>query len=671
MHFKKRLYNLLKRIIRYPYKERIYALMWKVAHLPFIKLFAYFFVEVLGGYKIYKKLKRSYGKGTVFYICPHHGTGDIYNIGLYFHSYLKKNDIKKYEFLFRGKSEQKVGRLFDIHGDTILSDRDTLRLLRFTRFAYPYAADIVQLHHYPLPDEANEHFANLEGIYEGLSFSTMFKKVVMNLSDEIEPMQPHFCVEKNIEDIFEEKGLKKGKTVILAPYSSSAQVINMDIWEDIAEKLCKAGYAVATNCILGKERPISGTTELAFEYKYAKTYLEYAGFFVGARSGLCDIISSTNCRKIVLTPFWSPTLAWLGSAGKTMRFYGMWPNYKHTDTIEVEYNYDSSVQIPDKVFDLIYSPEISEYEIHLQSDLLPKFNDKVAIALSFDEYFSPYASVTIQSIVELSNSANTYDIILLNDGISPRTKKMLESSFEGLDNFSVRFVDCKSVFADKAYHVERGYRSVIYNRLVLPSILRNFEKIIYLDADIIMNSDIAELYSLQMGQNLIAAVRDLPMIAWASDPQNPEYDNIVNKLKLTVPTNYINSGVLIFNVNRFNEELPFEFITTYIENHLLRWMDQDVFNKLCDTKILLLSQKYNVLTSLRDDESIIRSSNESQLIYSYKEAMGDPKILHFISCSFLNIDNPPRWYEKYWRIAKKSPYYELLQLRALMALRKV
>lgn len=341
-----------------------YGVLKRLGNLPYIKTSAFFAVGVLAGYRIYGSLRKNYGEDVCFLICPHPGTGDIYNIGLYFTAFLKKSGIKYYTFLYRGESERQVGRLFGIQGDTILTERETVRLTRFVRFIGPQYINLVQLHHYPLPVYANAGLANFEG-YKGITFTQMFRDVAMGLGGDTTPAQPRFSNMTGIDEIFDEKCLLPGKTVVLAPYSSSAQVIPWGIWKALAEKLKKAGYTVATNCVPGKETPVAGTVELGFEYRHAKDFLEYAGFFVGARSGFCDVISSISCKKIVLTPFWSASLPWLGGPGKTMCFYGMWPNYGRRDTAEIEYDRGSMELIPDKVIELLDQPGKWKHEIRV------------------------------------------------------------------------------------------------------------------------------------------------------------------------------------------------------------------------------------------------------------------------------------------------------------------
>lgn len=666
LRLKERLHRFRQRL---RLKERFHSTLWRIGHLPFIKLFSFFFVEVLGGYKVYRKLRKQYGNDTLLLICPHTGTGDIYNIGLYFQTYLQTNGIDQYTFLFRGRSEQKVGKLFGIQGDSILSDRDNMRLMRFAHFIQPKNIGLRQLHHYPFPSVQNGRLENFEEYYKNIAFTHLFRDVALGLGPDTDPVLPHFSNTPEAAKFFAKNGLKPGKTVVLAPYSTSAQVVPLEIWEELAAQLKELGYTVATNCAAKKERPIAGTIGLEFEYQYAKAYLELAGYFVGVRSGLCDVISSIDCKKIVLTPYWSPDLLWKGSAGKTMRFYGMYHNYGRHDTVEIEYDFDSIPMISAEVVRLLLQLKFESNEVKLRQSLSPRFDDKIAIVLSFDEFFAPYASVTLQSIIEFSSPNSTYDIILLNNGMDSRTKKMLLEPFGGRKNFSVRFVDCRAFFAGRNLHVERGYTPVTYNRLSLATILSDFEKIIYLDSDIIMNSDIARLYSYELGDNLIAGVRDLPMIAWGSVKSNPEHENIYEILELSDPMAYINAGMLICNVEKFNKELPFSYIIDYVSSRRLRWMDQDAFNKLCDGKILLLPQEFNVITSGRDDAEIIRNSECPELIFEYRRALENPKVLHFIGCSFLYIDNPTHWFQKYWEIARKTPYYELLQMRANIRVR--
>lgn len=633
----------------------------KVKKYPVIGFLIYYWKDIKGGYKIYNSLVHKYNSKTRFFICPHTGTGDIYAVGRYFHAYLSQNNITQYTFLFRGNSERKIGRLYGIEGDTILSTEDTWKLMAFCQFLGYKKINITQMHHYPYMSQSHIHLDHLEG-FRGITFDDMFKYVAMGLERHVHPVLPKFEKDIRLNQIFKEKNLVPGNTVVLAPYSASIRYVPFRIWEDLAEYLLLKGYSVVTNCGTEREKPIAGTVALRFGYEVAVSYLEHAGYFIGIRSGICDIISSAKCKKIILYPFWDDSLMWKGVAGKTLCFFGLNRNHFSEDSIEIEFDNNSMSLIVPEIKSILEQSRAEKKEIRLREKIKPAFEKKTAITVVFNEYFAPIASVNLQSVIDFSSQDTTYDIILLHDGLDERTKKMLRYPFRGLKNFSVRFIDFRYLLVNYSFHTERGYLPIIYGRLVAPHILSEFDRIIYLDSDLIMNCDVRELYEIDLKDNFIAGVRDLPMIAWGSIKDHEEYKNL-NRLRLSDKENYINSGVLVFNNRIFNQTFPVQFLLNYATSRKWRWMDQDVLNKLCDGKILLLPQEYNVLLSLRKDDEILRTSNLTELISEYKKAMEHPKILHYISCSFKYVTNPVSYYNEYWKLARKSPYYEMLLYR--------
>ena len=329
--------------------------MRKIGSSSLAGLIVYYLMEVCEGERYYKKLKKKYGDDTTILFCPHTGTGDIYNIGQYFEKYLHKKHLGNYIFLFMGKSEQKVGDLFGIHGSTELSRRNALRLVRFAQFIGTSNLDMIQMHHYPPAPQAHVHTDLLEG-YNGLTFHETYKYVTMEMDKEIMPDNPQFTEDTDVGKVFQRSGLVKGKTVIIAPYSTSANIISPSTWERIVEMLITEGFSVATNCASSKEVPIEGSVELRFSYQHTKSYLEYAGYFIGTRSGFCDVISSVKeCKIIVLTYIGSEGVAWLASPGKTMAFYGMQNNYGNDSILEIEFTDEADDQILQTLTDVFKS----------------------------------------------------------------------------------------------------------------------------------------------------------------------------------------------------------------------------------------------------------------------------------------------------------------------------
>lgn len=120
-------------------------------------------------------------------------------------------------------------------------------------------------------------------------------------------------------------------------------------------------------------------------------------------------------------------------------------------------------------------------------------------------------------------------------------------------------------------------------RLEMPDRLPELDKILYLDGDIIVHSDLTEFYSTDLGQNYIAAVKDPITLL------NPKY------VTLFPGDAYVNSGVMLMNLKLLREEGMVEKFFEAKSNPKDFWIyqDQDTINYCCANRILYLHPKYN------------------------------------------------------------------------------
>src|SRR5690606_1313781 len=106
-----------------------------------------------------------------------------------------------------------------------------------------------------------------------------------------------------------------------------------------------------------------------------------------------------------------------------------------------------------------------------------------------------------------------------------------------------------------------------YYRLLIPELIPLAQKVIYLDADIIMASSISEFQEFDLKDHALAAVAD-PIYQWKKD------------LGMKDTATYFNSGVMLINLNRWKEldisRKAFEFIQTYPDK--IRFVDQCALN---------------------------------------------------------------------------------------------
>lgn len=250
------------------------------------------------GKRIYENLIDKYGEVPVF-VCPYTGTGDIYLIGTFWEQYIEKNQIEDYVFLVLSKACEKVARLFKIKNVEIFEKKvESCYLIQYYMLR-PNKVNLkilndswAQIHTNPL-----EWFRG----YKGLNFTELFRDFVFGLPDTARPKHPVFDdMEQELQPLFEEYHLESGNTVVLSPYSNTLEDLPKEFWTSLADRLKEAGFKVCTNSNGDTEPAVEGTVPVFFPLDMAPQWIEKAGYFIGVRSGFCDVVSGAKAKKIVL-----------------------------------------------------------------------------------------------------------------------------------------------------------------------------------------------------------------------------------------------------------------------------------------------------------------------------------------------------------------------------------
>lgn len=266
-------------------------------------------------------------------------------------------------------------------------------------------------------------------------------------------------------------------------------------------------------------------------------------------------------------------------------------------------------------------------------------NKEIPIFFSTDDRYIPYLDVAILSLMENASPAYQYRIMVLNTGLSRDSiDKVLQRQRPG---FTIEFVDIsdeveriKSRLKD-VYH----FSVVTYYRLFIASLFPQYDKVIYLDCDLVVLGDISRLYHTELGDNILGAAPEAFV-------RNTEEFRLYARHALGLdPDDYVNAGVLLMNLAAFRankiEEKFMELITAY--DFDLLDPDQAYLNYLCRGKIHVLPNGWN------------------------KEPMplpceGDKNIVHYA------LYKKPWQYddvmdgEYFWHYAQRSPFYRQICL---------
>lgn len=296
--------------------------------------------RVRRGLGIFQGIQRKYGESTVV-MSPVRPNGDVYMMCSYLQAYIEKLKVGSAQNIVVtviGNSCESTAELFDINHIENLSKEESSDLAAYANFN----ADRIKV--------INPYFSHLELYnyvdgYKGIRFLDVIKHGLLGLkpADAISKPKHEHRVDI-VQQVFDEYGLEENNTVILAPYANSIPQIKRDIWEKIAKKLKSKNYVVCTNCGTKEERPIKGTKPVMFSFRDAVAVTEKAGYLVAYRSGFCEIIADSSCKKIVVYPDHNIGLINL------INFFGMdHEMYRQENLIQIEHSFSTSDELVEAI----------------------------------------------------------------------------------------------------------------------------------------------------------------------------------------------------------------------------------------------------------------------------------------------------------------------------------
>ena len=231
--------------------------------------------------------------------------------------------------------------------------------------------------------------------------------------------------------------------------------------------------------------------------------------------------------------------------------------------------------------------------------------------------------VSMTSIVE-NKKEDSYPKfhLMLSGSISDENKQRFEK-FEkiyGNQNCSVELIDMKDKFKD-------AYRSrweiAMYYRLLIPNLLSDCKKALYLDGDTISTKDLQDLYNIDISNYYTAGCIDFDTYLLRSG-----YEKILN---IPDRNQYINSGVLLLNLNdirKDNIEQKMIDLVPQAKDKKFRFPDQDIINSICYGKIKIIDPKYNAMTHQFNKYNFNLSKIKQQL-NDLQISYNDPTIIHY------------------------------------------
>ena len=237
------------------------------------------------------------------------------------------------------------------------------------------------------------------------------------------------------------------------------------------------------------------------------------------------------------------------------------------------------------------------------------------IVLSTDENYIVPTYVAVHSLLRNIDAKTDVDIFILSSGIKEEEKKY----FYELSN-KIHFVEVE--MKDLQLSINLPYISIAtYYRFLIPEILKDYDKCLYLDSDIVVKGDITPLFDIPMEDYLLLGVRNY----FSLEENFQFYKKRCMECNLDNLKHYVNAGVLVLNLKDIKEtDLHSKMIEDAIDN-FYPYNDQDVINKHCAERTKLISAKYNFMVPyLKNISATSKAINEDILQISQS-----PIIVHY------------------------------------------
>ncbi len=292
----------------------------------------------------------------------------------------------------------------------------------------------------------------------------------------------------------------------------------------------------------------------------------------------------------------------------------------------------------------------------------------VPVVFAADNNYVPQLTTTIYSAMKNASPDRYYDVTVLQRDIDWHNQQRMHDFFSRFTNMNLRFANVERLMSGYELSTNNEHISVeTYYRFLIQQALPFYDKVLYLDSDIIIPGDIAKLYDTDLGDNLLAAIHDIDFLGNLNVKHGKRMGYAKNTLRMKNPYDYFQAGVLVLNTKAMREQYTIKQWLTYASNTDYIYNDQDVLNICCEGKVTYLPWEWNVVHDCgrRVGNLFVQAPND---VYdAYMKSRSNPQIIHYAGYQKPWVDPDCDYAPVYWDYARDTPFYEALLKRVVKA----
>lgn len=278
----------------------------------------------------------------------------------------------------------------------------------------------------------------------------------------------------------------------------------------------------------------------------------------------------------------------------------------------------------------------------------------IAVAYATDENYLFYTSVSIVSLLENASKDIIYKVYVFVGDEFVDEEHILDSLQKQYSNLEIKVCRIDSKKVGEVYINNQHLTKAAYYRLLMTDYVEE-EKCIYLDSDTLVMGDIEALWNVEMDEYYLAGCRDI-WIDWMTEEEKE-----LRRKRSNMPSleQYINSGVLIFNLDKIRKDGMDKRFLQEMQNKY-PYEDQDILNFCCYNCIKRLPEKWNQFTEVYfSSESMQKTDSLKKLERQFYLTDG---IVHYTNKQAAPWKEMTFWRNDcWWEMASRLSYVKKYQ----------
>lgn len=222
--------------------------------------------------------------------------------------------------------------------------------------------------------------------------------------------------------------------------------------------------------------------------------------------------------------------------------------------------------------------------------------ENINIAFTIDNNYPVYTLLAINSILKNNTSKSHFKFYIVENNIS-KLNKFIMKKYVQKRNQEIEFIPVDTDKIDNGKYLftfSKRITPIAMVRILLPVLIPEADRILYLDSDILVTVDIAPLYFTKLDEDKYVAMT-----------LNIDQDN--GAILYDFKNHYYNSGMMLIDAKKWRENYISEKMLNYLQNNFSQFIyegetdgtkylypDQDLINIILDGKIQEVERKWNV-----------------------------------------------------------------------------